>query len=303
MTSPLVSRPPYGTGRPATPVGESKLPQGGPTDKGLPVDPGIPGGSTFAKPVDDKREDRKDDEPIKRVDGPDDLTKDRDRIDTREDNADHHDGIGFGAPGPQDTSKTKYPYRDGIPNSHNAAMVVGLWLVQRAQPVSIDLDARVAATVDQVVSGLSKTIADRASTCKVVLKRADIKNLRWIFSVDSGNGPKVVRMKATRKKSNLVDLKKMDVAFSCSCPAWQWRGPEHNAQAGGYLDGKPVGTAAPPNVRDPHRTHKVCKHVAAVANLVRGWSIPSKQAGAYPFVPEACWEVPSEPEPSGSDSS
>jgi hypothetical protein len=181
-------------------------------------------------------------------------------------------------------------------------IVLGLWVTQHEPSVVISLDARVAATLDQIVSGLSKTIADRASTCKVLLKRADIKNLRWIFSVDAGNGPKVVRMKAT-KKGNVVALTKMDVAFSCSCPAWQWRGPEHNAQSGGYLDGKPAGTASPPNVRDPHRTHKVCKHVAAVVSLVRGWSLSSKKAGAYPFVPGACWEVSSEPEPPDQSSS
>lgn len=291
MTLPLVTRPAYGS-----PVGVSGLPGGGPSDKGLPLDPGIPGSSTYAKPVGDTREQGKDDEPIKRVDDADDLTKDRSRIDTREDNADKHDGVGYAAPGETDSPKTKYPYRDKIPNAHNAAMVLGLWLTERAPEILIDLGPpRIAATLDQITTGLSKAVAERAGKCRVTLKRADNKNLRWIFSVDSGNGPKVVRMKAGRRSTNVVALAKMDVAFSCSCKAWQWLGPEHNAQKGKYLDGKPVGTASPPEVKDPKRVNKICKHVAAVVNLVRGWKIPSKQADADPFVLERCWEVPSEP--------
>ena len=294
MSQPLVTRPAYGS-----PVGVSGLPGGGPSDKGLPVDPGIPGTETYAKPVDDIREPSKDDEPIQRVDDANDLLKDRDRVDTREDNADKHDGIGYTAPGPTDTPKTKYPYRDGIPNTHNAAaMAAGLFRLQTAPDRLVDLsDTRVAATLDQISTSLSKAIQERAAKCKVTLKRADSKNLRWIFSVDAGNGPKVVRMKAKRKAANLVALTKMDVSFSCSCPAWQWQGPEYHAQQAKYQDGKPVGTASPPNVRDPKRVNKVCKHVAAVANLVRAWKIPAKQADADPFVLERCWEVPSEPGP------
>ncbi|MFA5387353.1 MAG: hypothetical protein WC322_03065 [Candidatus Paceibacterota bacterium] len=286
------------------PVGESKMPQGGPTDKGLPVDPGIPGAATFAKPEDDIRKDRTDDEPIKRVDGPDDLTKDRDRIDTREDNADKHDGIGGLGKGEWDSgTKSKYPYRDGLPLTHSAATVVGMWVLQTAPTLTINLeDTRIAATLDQIVKGLSSKVVERSSKCKVTLKRADNKNLRWIFSVDSGNGPKLVRMKATRK-GNVVTLTKMDVAFPCSCPAWQWLGPEHNAQQGKYLDGKPVGTAAPPVIRDPKRANKVCKHVAAVVGLVKGWSVGAKKGCADPFVLNAIWEVSLEPEPSETSGS
>jgi hypothetical protein len=274
MSQPLVTRPAYGS-----PVGVSGLPGGGPSDKGLPVDPGIPGSATYAKPVGDTREQGKDDEPIKRVDDADDLTKERGRIDTREDNADKHDGIGFNGVGEQDNAKTKYPYRDGLPNTHNAAMVVGLFRLQTAPDLRIDLeDVRVAATLDQISSGLSK-------------------NMRWIFSVNAGNGPKLVRMKARRKATSIVALTKMDVHLSCSCPAWQWQGPEYHAQQGKYQDGKPVGTAATPNVRDPERVNRVCKHVAAVVKLVRAWKIPAKQAGADPFVLERCWEVLSEPGP------
>ena len=174
---------------------------------------------------------------------------------------------------------TKYPYRDGIPNAHSAAMVLGLWRLRSAHELRLSLGSlvRVAATLAQMTQGLSSKVLDKALQCKVTLKRVDVNNMRWIFMVDSGNGPKLVRLKAKRKSPNIVDFAKMDVCFSCSCPAWQWLGPEHNAQKGKYLDGKPVGTAAPPDIKDPKRANKVCKHVAAVADFVRAWKIPTSR--------------------------
>lgn len=282
VKQPLVTRPAYGYGRPAMPMGESKLPSGGPSDKGLPVDPGIPGSSTYAKPEDDIREQRKDDEPIKRVDDADDLLKDRDRVDTKEDWAQEHDAIGEMGKGEWDTTiKTKYPYRDDRPNKHyaSAEFVMGMYLVAHAHDFRVDLDdsQRTAATIAEVSRGLSPKVQQKARSCAATLKRADIGNLRWIFSVNCGNGAKVVRLKASRKQPNVIKLVKMDVMFSCSCPAWQWLGPEHNAQQGGYLDGKPRGTAMPPNVKDPRRHNRVCKHVASVIRLVRNWDIPTRE--------------------------
>ncbi len=75
LTQPLVSRPGYGQGSPALPdgtVGESKLPEGPPADKGLSLDKDIPGTSTFNKPEGDIREpDKAAPGSIYRVDGPD----------------------------------------------------------------------------------------------------------------------------------------------------------------------------------------------------------------------------------------
>ncbi len=244
----------------------------------MPLDSGIPGSSTYAKPEEDIRAPRKDDEPIKRVDDADDLLKDRSKVDTREDSADKHDGIGQMGLAPWDTTiKTKYPYRDDRPHTHyaSAEFVLGMYLVAHAHDALVPLEepVRVAATIAEVTEGLSKKVQQKAQSCKAVLKRADNKNLRWIFAVDCGNGAKVVRLKATRRTPNVVKLSKMDVLFSCSCPAWQWLGPEHNAKRDGYLDGKPVGTASPPDVKDPKRHNRICKHVAAVVTLVRSWEI------------------------------
>lgn len=282
MVSPLVTRPPYMYGRPAMPVGESKLPSGGPGGKGMPIDPGLPGTKTFAKPEDDIRQPQTDDEPIKRIDGPDDLLKDRSKIDTREDNAPKHDGIGYSDSGPFDTPKTKYPYRDDKPNAHNAStdFVLERFLAENAHDLLIDLEGtppRVAATIIQISQGLNPKVQERAKACAPKLKRADLTNLRWIFTVDCGNGPKVVTIKASRKHAKTTTFTKMDVLFSCSCPAWQWLGPEHNAQQGGYLDRTPRGTASPPDIKDPERHNRVCKHVAAVVELAKQWVIPVRK--------------------------
>jgi len=154
------------------------------------------------------------------------------------------------------------------------SFVLGLYLLQSAH----ERRCRVAATIAEVERDLSPQVRKRSKKCKVTLKRADIKNLRWLFSVNSGNGPYVVKLKATRPKKGIVDFTKLDVALSCSCPAWQWLGPEFHAKGEGYQDGVPRGTASIPDIKDPTRVNKVCKHVAAVIALVRKWRLGGKQA-------------------------
>jgi hypothetical protein len=51
-------------------------------------------------------------------------------------------------------------------------------------------------------------------------------------------------------------------------------GPEHHAKSEGYLDGRPKGTASSPDIKDPERQNRVCKHVAAVLSFIRGWDVP-----------------------------
>ena len=159
-------------------------------------------------------------------------------------------------------------------------MVVGTWLLRFAHEAGVDFGAptRVAATLAEVTQNLSPKVRLRAQACTVTLKRVDSRNLRWLFSVDCGNGPKVVRLKAKRKAVTVKALAKMDVSASCSCKAWQWLGPEHNADQGGYLDGSPVGTASPPDIKDPARVNRVCKHVAAVISFVKAWTIGTPKA-------------------------
>jgi len=282
MAPPLISRPAYGGGRAVAPVSESKLPEGSPGGKGIPLDPGIPGVSTFNKPEEDIREtDKAEPGSIYRIDGPDDRAKPQDDPDADER---HHEQFKpelapAGGRPPDDPTVTDYPYRDGKPNAHNASadFVLGCFLLRSARELVVSPApmVRTAATLSQMVEKLDPEVQTRATTCAVGVKRVDVPNLRWLFLVNCGNGAKVVRVKAART-NNVVKFSKLDLTVSCSCSAWQWQGPEHHAQAGGYLDGKPRGTATTPVVKDPGGTHTVCKHVAAVLSHTKGWTIPKK---------------------------
>jgi len=283
------------------PVGEAKLPGDteGKADRGLSLDKDIPGTSTFNKPEDDIRDfDRSDQgtnspggkgaDPWRR-DSPDDQLKDRERVDTKEDWAEPQDGIGEMGKGKTDQTpmnKTPYPYRDDPKHPHYASGVSGDWIAQlfllrlahEARLVPRSPQVRTAAKVDEIKEHLDPKWESRSHTCHVGVRRVDTPNLRWIFSVNCGNGDKVVRLKAERK-GNIVRLAKMELRVSCSCPAWRWLGPEYHAKKDKYLDGRPQGTASTPDIKDPRRNHQVCKHVAAVLNHIRNWEVPLAKGG------------------------
>jgi hypothetical protein len=243
------------------------LPEGEPAAKGISVDEEISGQRTFAKPQDDTTH-----YPPTPPKNPRKIELDYDRFIT-------DDNYGEGA-----TDKTKYPYRDGIPNTHNASapFVAALYQLEKA-PRRLFLaneGVRVASTAEQILSGLDPKFQTKAQACSATLKRADIKNLRWVFAVDCGNGMKAVKMKAVRPRANVTVFGKMNLELSCSCPAWRWLGPEFHAKGEGYLLGKPQGTASTPDVRDPERDNRVCKHVAAALAVTRGWTLPKAKAKA-----------------------
>lgn len=260
-------------------LAQSGLPGGGQSSKGLPLDSGIPGAATFNKPEADVREfDKAEEGSIYRNDGPDDLAKPQnDQLGDER----HHEQFKptYAPPGGRpkdDTSLTRYPYRDGIPNTHSASadFVAELWAAEHARSVRFAPESiiKVALRLDGIIDGLNPKFKNRAAKCGVQLKRADIKNLRWIFSVDCGNGAKVVKMKGLRDGS-ITKLSKMDLDLTCSCPGWRWLGPEHHAKNEDYLDGKPRGTASVPVVRDPTGINRVCKHVAAVLSHANKWDV------------------------------
>ena len=123
----------------------------------------------------------------------------------------------------------------------------------------------VAAKMSEIIKGCSPKLHERASTLEVARARIDPRNAVWLFDVQSQTDPSQnyrVRLKALRK-GNLRSLSKADVLVSCNCNFWQWQGPEHWAKSGGYLYGKPMGTASAPNIKDPDKQHAACKHVLA----------------------------------------
>lgn len=273
----------------SAPVAESGLPKGDGGGKGIKLDKDIPGEQTYKKPEDDIRDFDRSKDPGKysdpwRRESPDDQLKERDVVDDKEDWGQQHDQVGEMGKGkwdPTPMNKTLYPYRDGLPHQHYAseliAVVAGMHLVESAHVLRIFPGTRlfIASKPDEIVTGLNPQFAQRAKTCGVTLKRVDAGNLRWLFSVNCGNGPKVVKLKAFRS-GNVVRLGKMDIDVACSCPAWQWLGPEHHAKSNDYLDGSPRGTASTPVIRDPEGINRVCKHVAAVLSFVQAWEVPPK---------------------------
>lgn len=273
-------------------VAESGLPEGdGPSGKGLSLDDSIPGTKTFSKPEDDKRDfDKSEPGSIYRRERPDDMAKPQDdeKKDERDMDYARPEYTDPGGRPPGDQSITKYPYRSdprGKPNTPDrkykhyasAEMVAERFLLSSAPERIISLDAsnRIATRLDVIENGLNPKYVERAKGCSVTLKRADIPNLRWLFAVDCGNGPKVVRVKA--EKGRATQVTKMDLHMSCSCPAWRWQGPEHWSKGEDYIDGKPRGTASEPVIRDPQGINRVCKHVAAVLRNIHKWQVPSKK--------------------------
>lgn len=233
------------------------------------MDPGIPGSSTHDKPERDIRKPDNDDEPISRVDDANDLTKDRNRIDTREDNADKHDGIGYNGEGPSyGTGKTTYPYREDRPHTKLAHWVAQQYLASQAPTLTVYPTSRVAATLGDMQP--DRETARKAKACRVSLRKNDTPAYRWTYAVDCGNGAKAVKVEGQEAPS----IEEMPLRVACSCPAWQWQGPEHHARQEGYLQGRPRGTASAPRERDPRGQHRVCKHVAAVLGALKRLSLP-----------------------------
>ena len=291
MTQPLVSRPGYGE---LAPRATAQLPSGGPAGKGLPLDD-VEGYKTFAKPEDDIREPDSSPGATSRIDGPDSWAKEEDSpgetkwVGERGVTSPSYNG--GGERDPDDSGKTKYPYRNDHADTHNAAadpaFVAELHILGRKRPLVLryqELTAvRVAATAEQILSGLNSNFVSRSRKVQVSLRRADRKKLRWVFSVQ-GSRPYAVKIRATRPRRNVTKFAKMDLELSCSCPAWQWQGPEFHSTGGRspppgtrapeYQLGALMGTATPPDIRDPERQNFVCKHVAAVLAATRAWDIP-----------------------------
>jgi hypothetical protein len=143
-------------------------------------------------------------------------------------------------------------------------------------PYNKDLvNNKAAMRISEIVDSCSPELVRKSMKVPVKLRKVDAKNNLWLFDVKGSKGDAYrVRVKASSPKANVRDPGKMDVVVSCSCPFWQWQGPEHWASQKGYLYGKPTGTASAPDVKDPEEKHGACKHVLAVLRQVAEYSMP-----------------------------
>jgi len=134
----------------------------------------------------------------------------------------------------------------------------------------------VAMKMAEILSGTGPNVHSKAMTLTVKMNRVVPKSAMWLFNVSGGENTHRVRLQAVRKGNNKT-LSKADVRISCDCNFWQWQGPEHWAKAGGYLYGRPRGTASSPDIRDPGGQHLACKHVLAVLRKAEDYSFRSRK--------------------------
>lgn len=129
---------------------------------------------------------------------------------------------------------------------------------------------KTAATVKEIEEGLDETIKDRSK--KVTVRLIDRPYpFEWEYMATSGNEKYEVSVRALVDTDNPDKklVKGLDLLISCSCPYWQWQGPEHHAQHKGYLYGKPRGTASTPYIKDPVGINFLCKHAYKVLQLIQ----------------------------------
>jgi len=135
--------------------------------------------------------------------------------------------------------------------------------------------SRFAARISDIRNGCSSELHQKAQSVPVRLRRVDARNAMWLFDAKGTSSTYRVRVKVKAKK-NIRDPRKADVLVSCSCPFWRWQGPEYWAKKGGFLLGRPRGTASRPDVKDPKGHHWACKHILAVLEKVMTYSIPGR---------------------------
>jgi hypothetical protein len=123
-----------------------------------------------------------------------------------------------------------------------------------------------AATIAEIFSNCDPGLVERSKGIEFRRKRISPSGLSTWEAQGSKGETYTVRVKPLPKKK---------IQVSCSCDFFRWQGPEHWAQANEYLYGKPRGTAAQPEVKDPKGKHWACKHVLAVLEVARGWKTAS----------------------------
>jgi hypothetical protein len=148
-------------------------------------------------------------------------------------------------------------------------------------------DRRTAATIGEILDNTSSDILHRADDVRVSLARAMPDKGVWIFRASTpgsrSGGNYEVKVKSVftpavlkkRPKSGFK-VSDLDIAVTCSCPAWKWGGADFNAAEGGYLYQKPKSNGQAPDIRDPSREHGICKHVAAALRLAESYTIRAK---------------------------
>lgn len=133
---------------------------------------------------------------------------------------------------------------------------------------------RCAAKIDEILEGLDAGVIERSKDIQVRLEAHPLP-MDWEFVAFSGDKEYAVSVRALLDDDNPEKrlVSNADLLISCSCPYWQWQGPEYHASQKGYLFWRPRGTASVPDIRDPGRQNFVCKHAYKVLETMRNYVI------------------------------
>jgi hypothetical protein len=127
---------------------------------------------------------------------------------------------------------------------------------------------RVAKTINEIMTSLDPEIKGRTKGIVVRMQKAT-PPYDWVFSVSSGKSSKTYEVLLRLDwEPDIWALSKAQIKLSCSCPYWQYQGPEYHAKEQEYLLGDTKGTATSPDVKDPEGTHLLCKHAAKVLDVL-----------------------------------
>jgi SWIM zinc finger len=129
--------------------------------------------------------------------------------------------------------------------------------------------AALIADIERKAEG--SEVQKRSKKVKLSLQKADPAKGSWVFKAQ-GSEEYTVRLKVKRE-GNILDVGKLHVQISCTCPFFRFYGPEHWAKEGDYLLGKPRGTGNAPWSRDPDGEHSACKHLLAVLRLAKRYKL------------------------------
>jgi len=155
----------------------------------------------------------------------------------------------------------------------------------RVIPEGHDFVNKMAMKIPEIRNNSSKDLIQKSKAVRIKLKRVDSANLMWLFEADgSEETPYKIRVKLIRPRKNITRPEKCDVFVSCSCPFWRWQGPEYWAKTNDYLLGRPVGTAASPDIKDPNGHHWACKHILAVLDRMGTYKLQQAKTASYPFI-------------------
>jgi len=173
----------------------------------------------------------------------------------------------------QDVFPTVRAFIDAMPEDVQRMHVRESSILRRAA-----LRLRGATRLSEISAGSEDGIHERARTLRVVLRSSHPDLRHWVFEVRGGKTSHMVRIQSTAA-GDVSGLADDDVFLACDCGAWRWEGPEFHAKQKDYQEGRPRGTATPPDVRDPERLHMACKHVIAVAKAISARPLPRHLGG------------------------